>query len=154
VVCARGFEPDTGIAFGLILELTRRSAGTRAHEIRRALAGHARHSSREDARRLASASSATRRRRGKAFAEVIVLEPELDAGTLQRGRRRIFSKDDLFRNADVVTVHLVLATHPRKLVGEASSLVKKRLIVNTSAAIIDEKALLDALTRSRSPAPD
>ena len=60
------------------------------------------------------------------------------------------SKDDLFRNADVVTIHLVLSDRTRGLVGakELGLMKKTAYLVNTSRGpIVDEKALLDALNK-------
>jgi len=57
-------------------------------------------------------------------------------------------KDELFRQSDVISVHLVLSDRSRGLVGERElSLMKPTAyIVNTSRGpIIDEKALLKAL---------
>ena len=66
--------------------------GARAHEIRRALADHARHGHRgQDARRARSrqARRARRRRRQGVRHEGDRLEPESDARAMQGGRRRV-----------------------------------------------------------------
>ena len=58
------------------------------------------------------------------------------------------SKEDLFRHADVLSVHLVLSRRTRGLVGAAELGLMKpdALLVNTSRGpIIDETALLNAL---------
>ncbi|AXB41886.1 D-2-hydroxyacid dehydrogenase family protein [Amycolatopsis albispora] len=58
------------------------------------------------------------------------------------------SKDDLFRQSDVLSVHLVLSERSRGLVGAAEFALMKptALLVNTSRGpIVDEAALLDAL---------
>ena len=58
------------------------------------------------------------------------------------------SKDDLFRNADVLTIHVVLSDRSRGLVGakELGLMKKTAYLVNTSRGpIVDEKALIAAL---------
>jgi phosphoglycerate dehydrogenase-like enzyme len=62
------------------------------------------------------------------------------------------SKDDLLRNADVVTIHLVLSDRTRGLIGanELTLMKNTAYLVNTSRGpIVDEKALLDALNRKQ-----
>ena len=58
------------------------------------------------------------------------------------------SKDDLFRNADFVTIHLVLSDRSRGLVGakELGLMKKSAYLINTSRGpIVDEKALIAVL---------
>ncbi|WP_116203781.1 D-2-hydroxyacid dehydrogenase family protein [Amycolatopsis circi] len=58
------------------------------------------------------------------------------------------SKEDLFAQADVLSVHLVLSERTRGLVGAAefAAMKSSALLVNTSRGpIVDESALLDAL---------
>ncbi|KAJ5087552.1 hypothetical protein N7456_011168 [Penicillium angulare] len=65
---------------------------------------------------------------------------------------RAVSKEDLFREADVVSMHYVLSERSRGLVGERELGVMKSnaLIVNTSrGALIDENALYEALCEGR-----
>jgi phosphoglycerate dehydrogenase-like enzyme len=60
--------------------------------------------------------------------------------------------DEIFSRADIVSVHLVLAPQTRGLVGrrELTRMKRGALLVNTSRApIVDERALLDALTERR-----
>ncbi len=89
-------NPTTGITFGLILELTRRIGWEHArHEGRCAVAGHARHGHRrQDARRARPRQARSPRggRRQGVRHEGHRLEPELDARTLQGGRRRILNE--------------------------------------------------------------
>ena len=62
------------------------------------------------------------------------------------------TKDELFRSADVLSVHYVLSDRSRGLVGRSDLERMKRssFVVNTSRGpIIDEEALLDVLARGR-----
>jgi phosphoglycerate dehydrogenase-like enzyme len=61
----------------------------------------------------------------------------------------LVTKDELFRRADVVTIHLILSRRTRALVGAADlALMKpKSWLINTSRGpIVDEGALIQALT--------
>jgi phosphoglycerate dehydrogenase-like enzyme len=72
------------------------------------------------------------------------LEPEK---ARERGGRWV-SKEELFRQADVLTIHLVLSKRTKGLVGtsELSLMKTTARLVNTSRGpIVDEDALLDAL---------
>ena len=63
---------------------------------------------------------------------------------------RLVERDELFRQADVVTIHLVLSDRTRGLVGshELSLMKPTAILVNTSRGpIVDEEALVDALER-------
>ena len=65
------------------------------------------------------------------------------------GAQRV-EKEELFRRADVVTVHLVLSDRTRGLIGrDALALMKPTaFVVNTSRGpIVDDDALVDALQR-------
>jgi len=62
------------------------------------------------------------------------------------------SKEDLLRNADIVTIHLQLSDRSRGLIGEKDLALMKptAYLVNTSRGpIVDEKALVAALTAGR-----
>ena len=61
-------------------------------------------------------------------------------------------KDELFRQADVLSIHLVLSRRTRGLVGRGELALMKptALLVNTSRGpIIDEAALIEALRERR-----
>jgi phosphoglycerate dehydrogenase-like enzyme len=61
---------------------------------------------------------------------------------------RWVSKEDLFRHADFLTIHLILSNRTRGLVGKAELGLMKptaRLVNTSRGPIIDEAALIDAL---------
>jgi phosphoglycerate dehydrogenase-like enzyme len=69
----------------------------------------------------------------------------------ERGAERV-DKDELFRRADVITIHLVLSPRTRGLVGarELALMKPTALLINTSRGpIIDDAALLAALREKR-----
>jgi phosphoglycerate dehydrogenase-like enzyme len=64
---------------------------------------------------------------------------------------RLVSKDELFRQADIVTIHLILSGRTKGLVGAAELRLMKptsRLINTSRGPIVDEASLIEAL-RSR-----
>ena len=63
---------------------------------------------------------------------------------------RYVDKDELFRTADIVSIHLVLSDRTRGLIGveELSAMKSSALLINTARGpIVDEPALVDALQR-------
>lgn len=90
---------------------------------------------------------------GRAFGmEVIAWSQNLtDAHAAEVGVRRV-TKDDLFRDADVIAIHLVLGDRTRGLVGKREFDLMKptSYLVNTSRGpIVDEAALVGALAERR-----
>jgi phosphoglycerate dehydrogenase-like enzyme len=76
------------------------------------------------------------------------LTPEAAA---EAGARRV-EKDELFAEADVVSIHLVLSDRTRGLIGERELGLMKAsaFLINTSRGpIVDEAALVDCLTYGR-----
>jgi phosphoglycerate dehydrogenase-like enzyme len=74
-----------------------------------------------------------------------------DDAARERGATRV-DKDELFRRADIVTVHSVLSPRTRGLVGAPEIGLMKRtaLLINTSRGpIVDEGAVLAALREKR-----
>jgi phosphoglycerate dehydrogenase-like enzyme len=66
----------------------------------------------------------------------------------KEGGAEYVSKEDLFRQADIITIHLVLSDRSRGLIGapELGLMKKTAYLVNTSRGpIVDEKALIAAL---------
>ena len=153
-VCGTGVagSPTTGIAFGLILELTRRIGFENARlkagapwqvTIGRDLEGLT--LGILGLGKLGQRSATV----GKAFGmKTIAWSQNLTAEKAQAAGAELVSKEDLFRNADVVTIHLVLSDRSRGLVGakELGLMKKTAYLINTSRGpIVDEKALIAAL---------
>ncbi len=89
----------------------------------------------------------------KAFGmEVTAWSPNLTEERAQEAGVALRDKETLFREADVVSVHLVLGDRSRGLVGadELSLMKPGAILVNTSRGpIVREDALLDALRAGR-----
>ncbi len=81
--------------------------------------------------------------------KVIAWSPNLTPDKAKEAGADYVAKDDLFRNADILTIHVVLGDRSRGLVGarELGLMKKTAYLVNTSRGpIVDEKALVAALT--------
>ena len=157
-VCGTGAagSPTTGIAFGLMLELTRRIGFENARlkagapwqtTIGRDLEGLT--LGILGLGKLGQRSAAV----GKAFGmKTIAWSQNLTEEKTKAAGADYVSKDDLFRNADFVTIHLVLSDRSRGLVGakELGLMKKSAYLINTSRGpIVDEKALI-AMLQSKS----
>jgi len=153
-VCGTGAvgSPTTGIAFGLMLELTRRIGFENARlkagapwqtTIGRDLEGLT--LGIVGLGKLGQRSAAV----GKAFGmKAIAWSQNLTEDKAKTAGADYVSKDDLFRNADFVTIHLVLSDRSRGLVGakELGLMKKSAYLINTSRGpIVDEKALITTL---------
>jgi phosphoglycerate dehydrogenase-like enzyme len=153
-VCGTGSigAPTTGVAFGLMLELTR-------------------HIGLENARMKAGAPLQTTigpdlggmtlgviglgklgqrsAAVGKAFGMTpIAWSPNLTPERAKEGGADYASKEELFAKADIITIHIVLSDRTRGLVTAADigRMKKSAFIINTSRGpIIEEKALIAAL---------
>lgn len=80
--------------------------------------------------------------------DVIAWSQNLQAEGAQKHGARLVSKQELFREADIVTIHLVLSARTRGLVGtEEFSLMKPtaRLVNTSRGPIVDESALIEAV---------
>jgi phosphoglycerate dehydrogenase-like enzyme len=97
-------------------------------------------------------------RMGKAMAryaqafgmDVIGWSQNLDVNVAEQSGVRPVGKDELFRSADVVSVHVVLSERTRGIVGarELELLGPDGYLINTSRGpVVDEAALVDALGR-------
>src|SRR5882762_6952212 len=65
---------------------------------------------------------------------------------------RLVSKEELFRNADILTIHLVLSQRTKGLVGAAELQTMKpsaRLINTSRGPIVDEPSLIEVLRERR-----
>lgn len=153
-VCGTGAvgSPTTGIAFGLMLELTRRIGFENARlkagapwqvTIGRDLEGLT--LGIVGLGKLGQRSAAV----GRAFGmKTIAWSQNLTDEKAKAAGAEYVSKEDLFRNADFVTIHLVLSDLSRGLVGakELGLMKKSSYLINTSRGpIVDEKALIAAL---------
>jgi phosphoglycerate dehydrogenase-like enzyme len=153
-VCGTGSfgSPTTGIAFGLMLELTRRIGFENARlkagapwqtTIGRDLEGLT--LGVLGLGKLGQRSAAV----GKAFGmKTIAWSQNLTEEKAKVSGADYVSREDLFRNSDIVTIHVVLSDRSRGLVGqkELGLMKKTAYLINTSRGpIVDEKALIAAL---------
>jgi phosphoglycerate dehydrogenase-like enzyme len=84
--------------------------------------------------------------------EVIAWSQNLTADHAQKCGARLVSREELFRSADILTIHLVLSQRTRGLVGAAELRDMKRSarLINTSRGpIVDEPALIEVLRERR-----
>jgi phosphoglycerate dehydrogenase-like enzyme len=90
---------------------------------------------------------------GRAFAmEVIAWSQNLTGDRAQEVGARLVGKQELFREADVLTIHLVLSQRTRGLVAAADLALMKptaRLVNTSRGPIVSEAALIDALRERR-----
>ena len=90
---------------------------------------------------------------GRAFGmEVIAWSQNLTAEKAQTCGARLVTTEELFRNADILTIHLVLSDRTRGLVGPAELQAMKpsaRLINTSRGPIVDEPALIEVLRERR-----
>jgi D-3-phosphoglycerate dehydrogenase len=154
VVCGTsGFgNPTTGITFGLILELTRRigweNARMKAGERWQVTLGMDIEGKTLGVLGLGRIGARVANI-GKTFGmNVVAWSQNLTAEKCRDAGVGYVSKDDLFGNSDVVTIHLQLSPRTRGLVTAADlgRMKKSAYIINTSRGpIIDEQALLASL---------
>jgi phosphoglycerate dehydrogenase-like enzyme len=90
---------------------------------------------------------------GSAFGmDVLAWSQNLTADRAQAFGARLVSKAELFRSADILTIHLVLSQRTRGLVGAAELQAMKpsaRLINTSRGPIVDEPALIEVLRDRR-----
>ena len=158
VVCGTGGfgNPTTGITFGLILELTRRIGWEHAR-MKAGVPWQATLGMDIEGKTLGVLGLGKLGARaagvGKAFGmKVIAWSQNLTPERCKEVGVEYSSKDDLFRNADIVTIHLVLSDRTRGLIGASELALMKNAayLINTSRGpIVDEKALLDAVNKKQ-----
>jgi phosphoglycerate dehydrogenase-like enzyme len=149
-------NPTTGITFGLILELTRRigfeHARLKAGEPWQVTLG-----SDIEGKTLGVIGLGKLGTRvsgvAKAFGmKVIAWSPNLTAEKCKEVGVEYATKDDLFRTADIVTIHVQLGDRSRGTVGakELGLMKPTAYVINTSRGpIVEEKALIAALNERR-----
>jgi phosphoglycerate dehydrogenase-like enzyme len=88
-------------------------------------------------------------RTAKAFGmEVLAWSQNLTADRAADAGARLVTKDELFRQSDIISIHLVLSSRTRGLVGAAELTLMKpsaRLVNTSRGPIVVEAALLSAL---------
>jgi D-3-phosphoglycerate dehydrogenase len=149
-------NPTTGIAFGLILELTRRigfeNARMKAGAPWQVTVGND-----IEGMTLGVIGLGKLGRRvsnvAKAFGmKVLAWSPNLKPETCKEAGVDYATKEELLRNSDIVTIHVQLGDRSRGLL-QANDLALMKptaLLINTSRGpIVDEKALIAALTAGR-----
>jgi phosphoglycerate dehydrogenase-like enzyme len=149
-------NPTSGIAIGLMLELTRRigyeNARMKAGERWQTTIGLDLEGLTLGVIGLGKLGTRTARI-AKAFGmTVIAWSQNLTPEKCREAGVDHVSKEDLFRQADFVTIHVVLSQRSRGLVGanELGLMKPSAYIINTSRGpIIDETALLSALRDKR-----
>jgi phosphoglycerate dehydrogenase-like enzyme len=86
---------------------------------------------------------------GRAFGmKIIAWSQNLTAESAAAASAEFVTKDELFRWADVVTIHLILSERTRGLVGAAELALMKptaRLVNTSRGPIVDEQALIETL---------
>ena len=145
-------NPTTGIAFGLMLELTRRigweNARMKAGEPWQLTLGmdiEGKTLGLVGLGKLGARAAGV----GKAFGmKVIAWSQNLTPERCKEVGVDYVSKDELFKNADFISIHVQLGERNRGLITarELGLMKKTAYLVNTSRGpIVDEKALIDAL---------
>ena len=84
--------------------------------------------------------------------EVIAWSENLTPEKAAAAGARLVSKRELFERADILTIHLVLSSRTRGLVGrpELSLMKRSARLVNTARGpIVDENALMETLRAGR-----
>jgi D-3-phosphoglycerate dehydrogenase len=158
VVCGTGGfgHPTTGIAIGLMLELTRRigfeNARMKAGEPWQVTLGADLEGQTLGVLGLGKLGSRVAAV-GQAFhMPVIAWSQNLTRERCAEFGVEYVAKEELFRRADILSIHVQLSERTRGLVGANELALMKRsaYLVNTARGpIVDEKALLAALTERR-----
>ena len=154
-VCGTGGfgNATTGIAVGLMLELTRgiglENARMKAGEPWQVTLGHDLEGKTLGVVGLGKLGARVAKVMQALGMNVIAWSQNLTAEAAQKQGAQLVTKDELFKQADVITIHLVLSDRSRGLIGERELGLMKptAYLVNTARGpIVDEKALIAALT--------
>ncbi len=154
-VCGTGGfgNATAGIAVGLMLELTRRigfeNARMKAGEPWQVTLGHDLEGKTLGVLGLGKLGSRVGKVAQALGMKVIAWSQNLTAEAAEKRDARLVTKDELFRQADVLTIHLVLSDRSRGLVGEHELGLMKptAYLINTARGpIVDEQALIATLT--------
>jgi D-3-phosphoglycerate dehydrogenase len=93
-----------------------------------------------------------RKIKGFNFSRILIYDPFIDAETIKSLGAEKVEWDEALKNADYISVHIPMNDKTRGIINaSAFSLMKPTaIIVNTSRGpVIDEKALIDALTKGQ-----
>jgi phosphoglycerate dehydrogenase-like enzyme len=158
VVCGTSSfgNPTTGVTFGLVLELTRRIGWENAR-LKAGAPWQVTVGMDIEGKTLGILGLGKLGARvagvAKAFGmKVIAWSQNLTPERCKEVGAEYVSKEDLFRNADIVTIHLQLSERTRGLVSanELGVMKPDAYLINTSRGpIVEEKALLSALAERR-----
>jgi len=157
-VCGTGGfgNPTTGVAVGLMLELTRKigfeNARMKAGEPWQIVLGHDLEGKTLGVVGLGKLGTRVAKVAQALGMKVIAWSQNLTAEKAKEVGAELVSKDDLFKRADVISVHLILSDRSRGLIGahELGLMKPTAYIVNTARGpIIDEKALIAALADNK-----
>ena len=157
-VCGTGGfgSPTVGIAVGLMLELTRRigfeNARMKAGEPWQTVLGHDVEGKTLGVVGLGKLGTRVARAMQALGMKTVAWSQNLTAEKAREAGAELVGKDELFRRADIVTVHLVLSDRSRGLIGatELGLMKPTAYLVNTARGpIIDEPALIQALENGR-----
>jgi D-3-phosphoglycerate dehydrogenase len=149
-------NPTTGITFGLILELTRRIGWENARmkagvpwQVTLGMDIEGKTLGVLGLGKLGARAAGV----GKAFGmKVVAWSQNLTPERCKEVGVEYISKEELFRNSDIVTIHVQLGVRNRGLITakELGLMKTTAFLINTSRGpIVEEKALLDALTAKR-----
>jgi D-3-phosphoglycerate dehydrogenase len=157
-VCGTGGfgNPTTGVAVGLMLELTRRvgweNARMKAGESWQVTLGHDLEGKTLGVIGLGKLGTRVARVMQALGMKTIAWSQNLTAEKAREAGAELVGKDELLRRADIITIHLVLSDRSRGLIGarELGLMKPTAYLVNTARGpIVDEKALIDVLKASR-----
>ena len=158
VVCGTGVvgNPTTGIAVGLMLELTRRigfeNARMKAGQPWQITIGDDLEGKTLGVVGLGKLGARVGKVAQAFGMRVIAWSQNLTADKAREAGAELVSKDDLFRQADIITVHLILSDRSRGLIGarELGLMKPTAYLINTARGpIVDEGALITALSSRR-----